>query len=274
MEMAAGGRDPSCHHLAMSESIAANRAHWNATAQHWVAPGRRSWSTDEVTWGTFAVPEEEVQVLPDLSGAEVIEIGCGTGYVSAWLARRGAATVIGIDPTEGQLATARRFQTEFGPTFPLVQAAGEHVPFRDASFDLAVSEYGAAIWADPYVWIPEAARLLRRDGALVFLTNSLMHILCAPDEDAPAGRTLEREQNGLHRVTYTGDPSIEFHLPHGEMIGLLRRSGFEILGLAKLYAPAGAQDATLLGSDAEFTFMTAEWAQRWPAEEIWRARKR
>ena len=33
--------------------------------------------------------------------------------------------------------------------------------------DLAISEYGAAIWCDPYVWIPEAARLLRRSGLVV-----------------------------------------------------------------------------------------------------------
>ena len=39
------------------------------------------------------------------------------------------------------------------------------------SFDLAISEYGAAIWADPYKWIPEAARLLRPGGQLIFLGN-------------------------------------------------------------------------------------------------------
>jgi ubiquinone/menaquinone biosynthesis C-methylase UbiE len=58
-----------------------------------------------------------------------------------------------------------------------VRAAAEAVPLRDASFDLAVSEYGAAIWADPFTWIPEAARLLRVGGELVFLANSLLFVL-------------------------------------------------------------------------------------------------
>jgi len=258
----------------VTDSIARNREQWNAAAHQWVASGERAWSTDEFTWGEFRVPEREVQALPDVAGRDVVELGCGTGYVSAWLARRGAANVVGVDPTEGQLASARRFQTEIGPVFSLVQAAGEAVPLCDGSFDLAVSEYGAAIWADPYLWIPEAARLLRPGGELVFLGNSVLFTLCAPDADEPAGDRLERDQRGLHRVTYTGEVSVEFHLPHGDMLRLLRSSGFEILDLIELYAPADATDATSLDAgDREFTYITAEWARRWPPEEIWRARR-
>ena len=54
-------------------------------------------------------------------------------------------------------------------------------PFPDASFDLAISEYGASIWCDPYRWIPEAARLLRPGGQLIFLVNGTLHMLCTPD---------------------------------------------------------------------------------------------
>ncbi len=45
-------------------------------------------------------------------------------------------------------------QRETGIEFPLVEAPGESVPLPDASFDLAVSEYGASTWADPFDWIP------------------------------------------------------------------------------------------------------------------------
>ena len=150
----------------MSDSIARNQEVWAGQAAGYVEPGRRSWATDEVTWGIWGIPESEVGLLPDVDGADTVELGCGTGYVSAWLARRGARPV-GVDPTPAQLATARRFQDEFDLRFPLVRAAGEQVPLRDASFDLVISEYGAAIWADPFRWIPESARLLR--PAAVFL---------------------------------------------------------------------------------------------------------
>ena len=119
------------------------------------------------------------------TGLDVVELGCGTAYVSAWLARRGARPV-GVDVTPAQLATARRCQAEFGIEFPLVEASAEDVPLAVASFDLAVSEYGASIWCDPHLWIPEAHRLLRPGGRLWFLRNSTLSLLCAPDEGKPS----------------------------------------------------------------------------------------
>jgi hypothetical protein len=107
--------------------------------------------------------------------------------------------------------------------------------------------------------------LLRPGGELVFLANAVLFVLCAPDEDAPAGTSLVRDQRGLHRVEYTDDPGVEFHLPHGEMLRLLRDTGFEVLDLVELYAPEGADDKR---------YISVDWARRWPAEEIWRARKR
>lgn len=255
----------------MTDSIAGNRQHWNETADHWVAPGRRSWSTDEVTWGVFGVPEATVGALPDVAGRDVVELGCGTGYVSAWLLRRGARSAVGIDPTEGQLATARSFQREFSLPFPLVQAAGEAVPLRSGAFDLVVSEYGAAIWADPHVWIPEAARLLRPGGELVFLGNSVAFMLCCQEDDSPPTEAMRRPQRGIHRWTWPDDPSVEFHVSHGEMVRILRTSGFEVLDLIEVYAPHDAADATLCSGEVDF--VSAEWAQRWPVEEVWRARR-
>ena len=67
----------------------------------------------------------------------------------------------------------------------LIEANAEDVPLPDASFDLAISEYGASIWCDPYKWIPEAARLLRPGGELIFLRNST---LCVALRARRAGR--------------------------------------------------------------------------------------
>ena len=123
-----------------------------------------------------------------MAGKEVVELGCGTAYFGAWLKKAGAARVVGVDPTPAQLETARRCEEQFGLGLEFVEAFGEDVPLPDASFDIVVSEYGASIWADPYSWIPEAARLLRPGGELVFLRNSTLVILCSPDEDVAAVR--------------------------------------------------------------------------------------
>ncbi len=250
----------------LPEHVARNRAFWNRSAGEWAQPGREDWEAEEPRWGTFRVPESELGVLPDeLEGREAIELGCGTGYVSSWLARRGARPT-GIDNSEEQLATARALQREFGVEFPLLHGNAEEVPLPDASFDVAISEYGASIWCDPHRWIPEASRLLRPGGELVFLVNSVFTMLCGPDDESePATERMIRPYFGMRRFEWP-DGSVEFHLPHGEMIALLRESGFEVEELIEVRPREGAT--------TRFSQIDLEWARRWPVEEVWRARKR
>ena len=145
----------------MTSSSDKNVALWTrVNAEYTDEHARGAWAADEISWGPFGISESEIDVLGSVDGLDVVELGCGTAYFSAWLARRGARPV-GVDPTPAQLATARRMQAEFGLEFPLVEAFAENVPLPDSSFDLVHSEYGASIWADPYRWVPEAARLLR-----------------------------------------------------------------------------------------------------------------
>ena len=251
----------------LPEHLQRNRSAWDGWAHEYVDAGRRNWASDVPTWGIWGIPETQAGMLPPCcEGLDAVELGCGTAYVSAWLARRGARPV-GIDNSEAQLATARGYQEEFELTFPLHHGNAEATPFADASFDLAISEYGASIWCDPYAWIPEAARLLRPGGSLHFLVNSpLLMLFAEDDENAPAGTTLLRDYFGMHRFEWPDDPSVEFHLGHGEMIRLLRECGFEIEALVELQAPEGAT--------TRYPFVTPEWARRWPSEEVWRAVKR
>ena len=250
----------------MSDHVLQNRAMWDADAGAWVERGREEWAADEPRWGSWHVAEAQLRVLPDVRGLDVVELGCGTAYVSSWLARRGAR-VVGIDNSRAQLTTARRFQREFGVEFPLIHADAESVPLASGAFDLAISEYGACHWCDPYRWTPEAARLVRPGGRLIFLTNSALAMLCMPDleADGPADDRLLRDYFGMHRMEWPGDYGVEFHLGHGDWIRLLRANGFEIEELTEIQPPEG--------STTRDPFVTLEWARRWPSEEIWKARK-
>jgi SAM-dependent methyltransferase len=249
----------------VTDYLERNRTAWTGFAAEYVESGRRNWE-GEAEWGIWGIPEHEVRMLPDVDGMDTIELGCGTAYVSAWLARRGARPV-GIDPTPAQLATARMLQDEFDLHFPLVETRAEELPFPNESFDFAISEYGAATWADPYAWIPEAARVMRPGAELVLLGNSTLISLCVhDDESVPAGPTLLRPQFGMHRYEWDDDPpTVEFHLSHGDWIRLFRTSGFEILDLIELRPPEGAT--------TRYPWVTAEWARQWPSEEVWRVRK-
>jgi SAM-dependent methyltransferase len=255
--------------MSSSDYVRRNIESWTRTnAEYTDARAREAWDSEEITYGIFGIPESELGVLGDVDGLDVVELGCGTAYFSAWLARRGARPV-GIDPTPAQLETARRMQAETGIEFPLVEGVAEEVPLPDESFDLAVSEYGASIWADPYKWIPEAARLLRPGGRLVFLRNSTLVILCMPDVGVAEERLL-RSQFGMYRFEWPIEEGggVEFHLAHGAWIDLLRANGFDVERLAELQAPADADDP------GYYSFVTADWARRWPSEELWVARKR
>jgi ubiquinone/menaquinone biosynthesis C-methylase UbiE len=243
-----------------------NRRVWTEKGVGDAESARRHWS-QEPSWGIWNIPEAELRALPDVRGKDVVDLGCGTGYFSAWLARMGARPV-GVDISEVRLETARSLQQEFELDFPLLCANAEDVPLPDSSFDVGLSEYGASTWCDPSRWIPEAARLLRPGGDLVFLRNSTLIVLCFPEEDAPALTELQRDYFGLHRVEFPLiDDSVSFQLGYGDWIRLLRANGFEVLDLIEIQAPDDAEAI-------RHNMVTADWARRWPSEEIWKAQKR
>ena len=255
--MTDAGREPG-------RDIAVNRAAWaQVNAEYTAGHAVQAWQAGEFGWGNYGIPEREMGVLGQVAGLDVIELGCGTAYLSAWLARQGARPV-GLDLTHAQLLTARSCQGRFGIWFPLIEADAGQVPLTRSSFDLAVSECGASLYCDPGRWIPEAARLLRPGGRLVFHTLSLLVTMCQPG-DRPAGRELIRPQRQARRIRR--HRGVEFHPGHGEWISALRGVGLVVDALHKLYAPPGAPEHPF------YPLASTHWSQRWPVEEIWAAHR-
>jgi SAM-dependent methyltransferase len=242
-----------------------NRSAWERWAQDYIAAGRRAWADDELRWGIWNTPESELGLLATLPGdADVVELGCGTAAVSASLARMGMRP-FAVDFSRGQLDTAERLQREFGPSFALIHADAENVPFDDDSFDLAVSEYGASLWCEPRRWLPEAHRLLRPGGQLVFLTNSPLLMACTPSNGGRPSDRLVQDHFSGHRVEFPEDGAVEFHLTHGKWIEVLRATGFVVEHLIEVRPHFGAKPRV--------PFVSSEWALRWPSEDVWIARK-
>lgn len=257
-----------------ADYVQSNREIWNAWADPsssdlgaYVESGHRAWREDQPHWGVFQTSESEVGLLRDFKGGDVVELGCGTAYVSAWLARRGGNPV-GVDNSPVQLSTAASFQKEFNLDFPLIFGDAEKLPLRDNSFDFAISEYGAAIWCDPYRWIPEAARVLRPEGQLVVFGNSVLLTLCGNwEEDSPATERLRNSLFGMHRFEDASDKSVQFHIPHGEQLRLFRSCGFEVEDLIEVKPSRDTEET-------KYSFVDLEWANKWPAEEAWIVRKK
>src|SRR3954451_18480957 len=219
------------------------------------------WVRPEIVWGLFAVPERDLGVLGDVRGVDVAELACGTAYFSAWLAGAGAS-VVALDLSGEQLATARRLEQRLGAGVSLVQADAERLPLARGQFDLVVSEHGVAAWCDPERWLPEVARVLRPGGLLVFLTNSHLSALCVPAGEGVAEEHLVRGQREAYRVHWQGG-GIEFHPSHGDWVRLLREAGFVVEAMQEIYAPPGREDHPF------YEIVSGAWAAKWPAEELW-----
>jgi hypothetical protein len=107
--------------------------------------------------------------------------------------------------------------------------------------------------------------LLRPNGRLIFIVNSAFLMACTPPDGSVAGDRLVREYFGSHRVEFSGDGTVEFHLTHGRWIRILRATGFEVENLVEVRPPPKATP--------RYEFASVEWARHWPTEEIWIARK-
>lgn len=241
-----------------------NRADWNASADDYQAHHAAQLQMhDGREWGIWHFPEDELHVLGDVAGKDILELGCGAARWSIGLARQGARPV-GLDISERQLDHARREIAAAGVDFPLVHASAEAVPFPDTSFDIVFCDHGAMTFADPYRTVPEVARLLRPGGLFAFNHASPILSMAWPlDADHPLER-LVYPAFDLHR--FDDGEEITFQLSYGAWIRLFRDNG---LIVEDLLEPRPAADTTSTYRDWEHL----AWARRWPSESIWRLRR-
>jgi SAM-dependent methyltransferase len=248
----------------LTEHARRNRAFWDGYSDEYQSENSGFITHDEVRWGMWQLPDRELGVLGDVAGADVLELGCGAAQFGLALVRLGAR-VVGLDASERQLGHARENVRASGLDLELVHGSAEALPFEDARFDLVVADHGANRFADPYLWVPECARVLRPVGLLAFSGGTPFEAICVDPETDTWVPRLVRDYFGLHRTEWP-DGSVEFELGYGDWIRLFRRSGFEVEALVEVQPPERA--VSTYRSPEE-----TEWARRWPMEQIWKVRR-
>ncbi len=249
----------------LTPEAAANRERWDAQSDAYQQRhGAQLEESGGTAWGVWQIPEAALGVLGDVSGLDVLELGCGAAQWAIALAGQGAR-MTGLDNSSRQLEHARRAMADAGVEFPLVHASAESTGLPDSAFDIVFCDYGAMTFTDPHNSVPEVARVLRPGGLFAFSAISPIADLAWPiGEEEPGERLAVDYFEGIRRFEEPGEP-INFNLPYGEWITLFRKHGFLVEDLIELRPSADATSS--YRSEA-----TREWARRWPLEHIWRVR--
>ena len=241
-----------------------NRERWDADADAYQREHAADLAGDKaLAWGIWRIPEEELNVLGDVRGRSLLELGCGAAQWSLALRHRGAWP-IGLDNSGEQLRHARRLMQELRTQVPVVHASAEGIPFQEGSFDVVFSDYGGMHFADPYLTVPEVARVLKPGGLLAFTAISPVCDLCWPNDTDDVSTTLHRDYFGMHRQEWPGEP-VSFNLNYSDWISLFRANGFYIDALIEPRPPEG--------TTSSYGGRSLEWSRRWPSDAIWKVRK-
>lgn len=235
-----------------------NRRSWDCASDAYQQKHGDQLKRNPTAWGVWAMPEQELRVLGDVEGLDILEFGCGGAQWALALKRAGAARVVGMDLSAQQLLHARHARGDVPVS--LVQANAEGTPFRDESFDLVFCDHGAMTFARPEFTVVEAARLLRRGGRFAFNAASPLQAICWDDA---LNRVSDRLVGNYFELREVIDPDMtSYTQPYGEWIRLFRRNGLLVEDLIEPRPPDGA--------DTTYNeYVALEWARRWPAEAIW-----
>ena len=252
--------------MSAPDDASINRTFWDSYADTYQADHGPQLARHGAAWGVWQIPEDDLRILGDCAGLDVLELGCGAAQWSIELAKRGARP-IGLDVSQRQLDHAALRMDEAGVAFRLIHADAAEVPLPDASVDLVFCDHGAMVFADPYRTVPEAARLLRDGGLLAFSMHTPLAEACWPVSSEEPVERLVNPSFGMHRVNLGDSSHVEFQLPYGEWVRLFVRSGFIIEDLVELRPQADAT-STYQGDAGR------EWALRWPLEHVWKVRRR
>lgn len=247
--------------MTLTKEARKNREYWDRISDKYQMQHGQQLSK-ACAWGTWAIPDEQVGALGDVHGKDVLELGSGAAQWSIFLAKRGARAVA-LDNSAMQLVHARRLMQQIGLSLPLIHASAETLPFPPASFDLVFSDWGALPHADPRLVVPEAARVLRSNGLLVFNMSTPIRDLCWSTQTRTIEARLHANYFDLYKLET--DEKISYQLPYGEWIRLFRSNSLLIEDLIELRPDPEAETA--------FDGWSLDWARRWPGEHIWKVRK-
>jgi SAM-dependent methyltransferase len=224
-----------------STTTRANRRWWDGDADNYHAEHGAFLGVADFVWCPEGLREADAHLLGEVAGRRILEVGAGSAMCSRWLATQGAQPTA-VDLSGGMLRHARAGAAATGIDVPLVQADAQHLPFREAAFDVAFTAFGAVPFvADSARVMREVARVLRPGRRWVFATSHPFRWVF-PDDPGPLGLTatmsyfdrtpyVEIDQHG--ETTY-----VEHHRTLGDRVAEINAAGFRLVAVIEPEWPA------------------------------------
>ena len=224
-----------------STTTRANRRWWDGDADNYHAEHGAFLGVADFVWCPEGLREADAHLLGEVAGRRILEVGAGSAMCSRWLATQGARPTA-VDLSGGMLRHARAGAAATGIEVPLVQADAQHLPFREAAFDVAFTAFGAVPFvADSARVMREVARVLRPGRRWVFATSHPFRWVF-PDDPGPLGLTattsyfdrtpyVEFDQHG--ETTY-----VEHHRTLGDRVAEINAAGFQLVAVIEPEWPA------------------------------------
>ena len=234
---------PAHRQAGPEESAAANRGWWDANAEDYYAEHGATLGDADLLWCPEGLREADARLLGDVRDRDVLEVGCGAAQGGRWLAAQGAR-VTAFDVSRGQLEQARVLDRRTGSApGRYVQADAQRLPFRDGSFDVVMSAFGAIPFvADSAGTMREVFRVLRPGGRFVFSASHPVR-WAFPDDPGPGGLTVQ--QSYFDRTPYVEEDEqgtavyVEHHRTLGDRVRELVGAGFVLDDLVEPEWPEG-----------------------------------
>jgi len=176
------------------------------------------------------------ELLPDLKGKTVLDIGCGYGHNCLDFVKRGASKVVGIDISEKMLDVAKKESAN--PDIEYKRMNMNEISSLNMKFDLVYSSLAIHYAEDFKKLTKDIFDLLKGGGILLY---SQEHPLTTASKDENMGyfnydENGERisytfsdyNRSGIRKIHWFGEEVTKYHRPMGEIINDIAHSGFVI----------------------------------------------
>jgi len=243
------------------------RAAWNEISPYYQAENKIP--TDFVHYGPHCPNEDQLQLIGDVKGKRVLEVGCGGGQCSIAFAKRGAIAT-GMDLSDEQVEFARGLAKAEGVEATFMQGAADDLSaIPDASQDVVFSAYALQYVEHMDRCFGEVARVMKPGGLFVFsLDHPFWYCVAEGDMrivfsyfDTVYWYDWEQKQMPTRpKVT-------QFQRTVGDWFRFLRGAGLEVLDIIE---PEPVEE----GSGQDWgEYYSPERQKMVPATIIWKARK-